>query len=482
MARERGPSPWRASCDGRARTTPRSLDPTNVLPSRLDRRGRRLIVFTRNPAPGKAKTRLIPALGPEGAARLQERMTEHTLRRVRTLSSRWLPPVEVRYAGGSEDGLRQWLGADLTFSEQGEGTLGDRMERAFEEGFAAGLGRLVLIGTDCPGITGGCLREAFRRLMGEDLVLGPSRDGGYYLIGLRRPVPALFRHIPWGTDRVLSRTLRVARSEGLRVGLLDPLDDVDVPEDLPVWAREQDAEGLAGEPPRISVILPTLDEAERVGSALAATRGARHVVERIVVDGGSRDGTRAVARALGARVLETKPERAAQMNLGARRARGDVLLFLHADTILPAGFAWHIQETLSNPRNVAGAFRLGIAGPAPGLRIIERLANFRSVWMGMPYGDQAIFVRASSFAAIGGFPEMPIMEDFELMRRLRRQGRVRIAPSAVRTCGRRYDRIGVLRTTGINQAVIAAYLLGVRPARLARWYRSGDGEAVTPAE
>jgi rSAM/selenodomain-associated transferase 2 len=161
------------------------------------------------------------------------------------------------------------------------------------------------------------------------------------------------------------------------------------------------------------------------------------------------------------------------MNAGAGEAEGTVLLFLHADTKLPPGFEHHVREVLDRPGTVAGAFRLGIDGALPGLRAIEWLANFRSIRMGMPYGDQAIFLRADRFREMGGFPEIPIMEDFAFMRGLRRLGRIGIAPVAVSTSDRRYEQFGVWRTTWINQLMIFAYMAGVSPAQLARWYRTG---------
>lgn len=438
-----------------------------------ERSGRRLIVFTRYPEPGKTKTRLIPILGPEGAATLHRRMTEHTLRRVRQFLANHPVSLRIQYDGGNEEGLRQWLGADLQPVPQGEGDLGRRMHLAFTEAFAEGIRRVVLIGTDCPGIRPDHLAGAFQALGRKDAVIGPARDGGYYLIGLRRPAPELFEEVPWGTGEVLQRTLDAASASDRRVVLLDPLEDVDRPEDIPVWEEEVHAGGLADEPKALSIILPAIDEADAIESALAVTRGIPRVKERIVVDGGSRDGTEERALACGAKVIAAAPMRSAQMNAGARAAEGTVLLFLHADTRLPPGFEHHVLEILDRPDTVAGAFRLGVDGHFPGLRVIEWLANFRSIFMGMPYGDQAIFISADRFHRAGGFPEIPIMEDFALMRRLRSQGRIGIARIAVATSSRRYDEYGFWRTTWINQLMILAYLLGISPARLARWYRSG---------
>jgi len=436
-------------------------------------RGRpaRLIVFTRIPEPGTAKTRLIPALGARGAADLQKRMTGYTLHRVRLLARQTSVSVEVRYDGRGVGRVRQWLGEDLLYAAQGQGDLGRRMERAFRDGFRAGAKRVVVMGTDCPGLSPEYLRQAFEALERTEVVIGPARDGGYVLLGLRKPVAALFHDVPWGSDRVLARTLERVKDRGLTVCLLEPLRDVDRPEDLPVWEAETRGSPLYGKGFSLSVVIPALEEVGQVIGALESTREALDVVDRIVVDGGSLDGTADRARDWGARVLSCPKGRAIQTNAGARAARGSVLLFLHADTRLPFGFEDHVRSVLSLPHTVAGAFRHAIQGAGTWLRLIEHLANFRAVRLGMPYGDQGLFLSADRFRKAGLFPEIPIMEDFELVRRLRRQGRVRIAPSAAVSSSRRYRRRGVLGTTLVNQAMIAGYLAGIPPERLARWYR-----------
>ena len=207
-----------------------------------------------------------------------------------------------------------------------------------------------------------------------------------------------------------------------------------------------------------------------IAETLFSTRLSENV-EVIVVDGGSQDGTVQMAQSLGVKVLSAPAGRACQMNAGAKAATGDILLFLHADTRLPVGFDTLIRKALCAASTAAGAFELRINASLPSLRLIESGVNWRSRWLQMPYGDQAIFLKTEVFKEIDGFPELPIMEDFELIRRLRRKGRIVIISVPVLTSGRRWLRNGVFQTTLINQLVIIAYLLGVPPEQIRRWYR-----------
>lgn len=230
----------------------------------------------------------------------------------------------------------------------------------------------------------------------------------------------------------------------------------------------QAVERRATRAPRISVIVPAMNEEDFIGAAIARSQAARPL-EVLVVDGGSTDRTREIAGALGARVLQAPPGRAVQMNAGAAAASGDVLLFLHADTLLPDRYDRLLWRVLSRPGTIAGAFRLRIDSPRRSLRAIEWLANWRSRALQMPYGDQAVYLRRETFEQVGGFPDLPAMEDFGWVRRLRRTGRIGVSPAAVVTSGRRWLRRGVLRTTLVNQLCIVAYLAGVSPKRIASW-------------
>ena len=289
-----------------------------------------------------------------------------------------------------------------------------------------------------------------------------------------RSNPRIFSGIHWGSDRVLPQTLAVAKELGLSYTLLDTLDDVDRPEDLAVWHRtlKPTPEPLGKK--RLSIIIPTLNEAGSIKETIIQLQKSKEV-EIVVVDGGSRDNTIALARSLGARVLSTDASKAVQMNAGAAECSGDVLLFLHADTRLPDNFDAKVMAAANQNGFCAGAFSLGIDSDAGGLRLIERVANWRSRFFQMPYGDQALFVCRNLFNEVGGFPDFPIMEDFELIRRLRRTGKITILPESVRTSPRRYLNFGILKTWLLNQIIIVAYYLGIPPERLAGWYRREKG-------
>ncbi|MGE3166228.1 MAG: TIGR04283 family arsenosugar biosynthesis glycosyltransferase [Planctomycetota bacterium] len=219
---------------------------------------------------------------------------------------------------------------------------------------------------------------------------------------------------------------------------------------------------------RISAIIPARNEERSLEDCLRALSGAG-LAEIIVADGGSRDRTCEVAERHGATIVFAEAGRARQMNAAAAMARGEYLLCVHADTIVPAGFARAVGETLANEQVALGAFTLRIASDRPPFRWIERLVDWRSRYLDLPYGDQALFFRRAAFEAVGGYPDLAVMEDYELVRRLRRHGRVVVVPEVVVTSARRWLERGVLRTTALNQVCLFGHLLGVPAKHLARW-------------
>ncbi len=225
---------------------------------------------------------------------------------------------------------------------------------------------------------------------------------------------------------------------------------------------------------KISVVLPVLDEGARIEAQLRHLLALRGFDELLVVDGGSTDDTlERVRRFTQVRLLDSARGRSRQMNTGARVARGDAVLFVHADVTLPVDAATEVARILSLPGVVGGAFRTWTRseGRRPWVGPWLHLADMRSRYSDLPYGDQAIFVRASAFEVVGGFPEQPLMEDLEFSRRLRRLGRIVTSPRRVSVSGRRFEERPIFYLALMNTYPLL-YRAGVSPETLARHYRN----------
>jgi rSAM/selenodomain-associated transferase 2 len=220
---------------------------------------------------------------------------------------------------------------------------------------------------------------------------------------------------------------------------------------------------------RITVVIPALDEAAGIEPCVASARDED--VEVIVVDGGSRDATRDLARRAGARVVSAAAGRGRQLEAGRRLATGEVVLLLHADTQLPGGYAAAVRAALCDSEVVGGAFALRFDRRGARLRFVEWGARMRLALFSFPYGDQALFVRRAVLEALGGIPQVPVMEDLDLVRALKEQGKLALLPLCATTSARRYLAGGVLRTMLRNWIAAAAWLLGVDRTRVAVWYR-----------
>jgi rSAM/selenodomain-associated transferase 2 len=221
----------------------------------------------------------------------------------------------------------------------------------------------------------------------------------------------------------------------------------------------------------LSIIVPVLDEAAGISSALEALRPFRQRgAELIVVDGGSRDNTMELARPLADRTIAAPRGRGAQMNAGAALAKGDVLLFLHADTRLPPDADNLLLDALRDPAWQWGRFDVRIEGWHPLLGIIAGFMNWRSLITGIATGDQAMFVKRAAFESVGGFPDIPLMEDVALSKRLKRIGRPLGLAAHVVTSGLRYEEHGAIRMILLMWWLRLAYFLGANPVALARRY------------
>jgi rSAM/selenodomain-associated transferase 2 len=234
--------------------------------------------------------------------------------------------------------------------------------------------------------------------------------------------------------------------------------------------------------PAVSIIIPTLNEERALPAALTHAAAVADS-EIIVADGGSEDRTVAIAHDFGCAVVDSPPGRAFQMNAGASHAAGELLVFLHADCLLPAAAGEELRRIVADESVEYGAFRHRIASSRAAFRLIEACDNLRARWLKLPYGDQAIFVRRRVFKACGGFPGRAILEEVELMRRLRRAGRrFRLLQGPIATGARRWERSGIVRTTLINWTVVVGDWIGVSDQRLREFYGGPRSATGTPPE
>ncbi|MBI5362441.1 MAG: TIGR04283 family arsenosugar biosynthesis glycosyltransferase [Planctomycetes bacterium] len=461
-----------------------------------------ICILAKAPVRGEVKTRLARDIGTEGATMLAAAFLRDTVALAR---SRAWARVLVAHSGDVEK--IGFLPPAVETCIQGSGDLGERMERVFH-GELQRTPRVIIIGTDCPALSGEMLDAAEAALDTHDAVIGPTSDGGFYLLGLRRCPHGLLRGLPWSTSDTRGRLVARLASSRFQVadtGLSFDVDDLDglqnarehlavsanlAPESQRVIAEltpgvpldNRSARDFGQSGLRVSVVIPVLDEAARIAKRLEELR--HHPVhEVIVVDGGSTDATRSIVRQFpDVRLILAAPGRARQMNEGARAAGGDVVLFLHADVALPAHAMPLVRQTLADPQAVAGAFRTWTVADddaqAPWWRFLLHLADLRSRYSSHPYGDQAIFVRRTSFWRVGGFPDQPLMEDLELSCRLHSEGKLRILPVRVLVSGRRFLYRPIYYALMINLFPLL-YHMGVSPTRLARWYGNPRAPVAT---
>jgi len=425
----------------------------------------RLIIFGRYPVPGNTKTRLIPVLGPVGAANLQRHLTEKALLAARAFAARRKTTIECCFEGGTPRKIRRWLGPIPRVTFQRAGDLGSRMRTAIFDAINEGCRRVVLVGTDLPDLSAEILAEAFDALLQHDVVLGPSMDGGYWLIGMKRPVD-LFQNIDWGSPQVFAQTQAKARHVGGAVRVLKCLSDVDTAEDLKNWKGAENFPEIF-----LTVVIPAVNEEDHIQQSVLSAIGRE--VEVIVVDGGSTDDTVFKAESAGAFVTENLLGRAEQQNCGAALARGENLLFLHADTLLPKSYLAEAFEILMAKNTVLGAFRFKTDFHHPFMRLVVWMTYLRSKYFQLPYGDQSLFMKKAVFEKVGGFASVPIGEDLFLVRHLikRENAHVMMAEGSAITSGRRWKTLGPFKTTCINQLMLLGMALGISLKTLSRLYR-----------
>lgn len=472
-----------------------------------------LIVFTREPEPGKTKTRLMPYYSPDQCADLHRCMLKDISREMRKADA----DIIVVYTCGdiskeSEEPeiLHRIMGGSTSFiSQRGEG-IGERMQNAIGDVLALGYEKAVLIGTDIPELEAGSVDTAFSMLDDFDVVMGPTEDGGYYLIGMKAIHPEAFNVKTYGVATVFEETCAFLESAGLSVGKIKAYADLDVPEDLTGFRRRMKTDihlrrmhtgRFLADNTRLSVIVPVYNEAAEIGRLIRQLKPYRNECEIIIVDGGSTDNTIELLskgagtsllsidecgkiadeaelqdpdiRAGKIMLLRTDKGRAIQMNAGANVSTGDILFFLHCDSILPDHFISEIRRVTAS--HDWGCFGIQFQSRNFFMHTNRIISNHRALMRRLPFGDQGIFIERDLFLRTGMFPEIALMEDYEFSMRMRRQKGVK-GPGMTRrrlvSSTRRYGSgtAGILRTELCMWKLRRMYRHGASTEILQKYY------------
>jgi rSAM/selenodomain-associated transferase 2/rSAM/selenodomain-associated transferase 1 len=441
-----------------------------------------ICVFAKPPVPGRVKTRLAPLVGSLEAAELAKAFLHDTWASVSALP--WAKAV----LASTEEGLQGHFRGPIEIWLQGEGDLGARLENISRRALCDHPS-VIAIGADSPGLPAKYLEQAREALRRADAVIGPSEDGGFYLLGLRKCPTGLLSGIPWSAPTTCLETIAKLQAAGLTVYILNDWFDVDTAQDLERLSTlittkqieapktkhflETHAWRWAGTKPiRCSVIIPTLNEREFLPQTLRALAEHQWIHEVIVADGGSTDGTREWLAAQNfAHVVDAPAGKGNQINRGAQAASGDVLLILHADCQLPPDAGERIACALQLQRAAGGCFEVRFnVGHPRSLKIVAAGINYRCRLIKAATGDQGIFVRRRVFDQVGGCPDWPLFEDVDLVRRIKKVGKFAVLHSPLLVSPRRHLARGVFRTVVLIYALRVALWLGVSPFTLKKWF------------
>ncbi|WP_455052688.1 TIGR04283 family arsenosugar biosynthesis glycosyltransferase [Mogibacterium sp.] len=436
-----------------------------------------IILFTRIPEAGKVKTRMMPYLSPNECKELQTCCIKDTL------SSINMEDVDI-YVNYEPSGdltlLKQICGDCVCYLEQQGDGLGARMTNAIKHVLSKGYKSTILVGSDIPSINSEDLIEGFKVLESYDAVVGPSKDGGYYLIGMKEILPGLFENKKYGHGTVLEELLAVAQKEAITVGTISDHQDLDTREDLLDYMaqmrhyknkKETCTSRFIRNHLAISIIIPTYNEEKIIDCLVSQLENVSDKAEIIFVDGGSKDST--IKRIPDKYILLNSDKgRAIQLNAGAEKASGDVLFFLHADSKLPENFIEEIRSVIS--KYEVGCFGIKFSSPNPLMRINQLISNHRAFHRNIVFGDQGLFIMRDLFESIGRFPKILIMEDYQLSLNLKEMGiKVGKTHSRICTSDRRYSSnpfkcIKVMFTMWLLRR---KYRAGVSPDKISEEYR-----------
>lgn len=403
---------------------------------------RAIILFTRIPIAGQTKTRLMPYFSPKECAEL------HTcfLRDIAEQCKKVQADIFVCYTpDGNVSRLKKSINERAAYFQQEGDGLGERMSNAISYVLQIGYDSCVLIGADIPEIRAGDFRQAFAVLEKWDVVFGPAADGGYYLVGMKKLHQKIFEKQKYGRGDVLENAGRLLAEQGLEAGYIRMLHDLDTREDLSGYRermrkspelQETETGKYLLRKLKISIIVPIYNEEKLIERLLEQLRPLVPSCEILLVDGGSTDRTLELITPE-FRVLHSPKGRAAQMNLGAGESKGDVLFFLHCDSELPARPLAEIRYVMKD--HPAGCFGIAFHSRHFFMWTCRVISNHRIKDRKVMFGDQGIFITRELFFRAGMFPNLPIMEDYQLSLTLKEMGvKLGIAKHRIYTSDRRF--------------------------------------------
>ncbi len=417
-----------------------------------------LILFSRLAIAGQAKSRLFSYMGEEPAATLQQCFIDGAGKEFATFPA----DVFVFYTGNegkteaskatyknAKTDLEHCFSYAKAFELQSEGGLANKMQNAFNHAFAQGYERVVLVGTDIPELRQNDVRLALQLLCEKDVVFGTTEDGGYYLVGfakqMQEHIGDVFAIEQYGNANVMQATLENCKN--FNVGFVLPKQDVDTKQDIQHFLykmredkrlRKNKACSFLAAQAKISIIVPMYNEQSTIEALLVQLAPLQTECEIILVDGGSTDATLSLIPE-SFTVLHSPKGRAKQMNLGAQQATGDILFFLHSDSVLPKNPLQAIRKVMQ--KHHAGCFGIAFKCWHPFLLVCRIVSNMRVFDRKVMFGDQGIFIDRNLFMKVGGFPELPIMEDYQFSLQLKDRGiRLGMATRRIYTSARRFPK------------------------------------------